>query len=354
MRKPPKAEIMKAIQTARGQLQKKQFSKAVVTLVTLQKKYGPSPFVYNLQAQARSGQGKQDEAIACLRKSLDMMPKQPDVLNNLALMLFEAKEYAEGLEKIEAAVEATDKPARFAANAARLFYLTEHLDKAEYYAELTLSEDPNNPTALAVRGFVADLNTDADTAREAFEAVLKQQPANADVHFSLSGLLTYTLDHPHIAQMRAALSGGQLSPTDEGQIRFGLGNALESAGQYKEACDEFIEANRLRRSTIPFDIDAERARIQHIAKDLPEPGEGLENQDPLTDRRPLFILGLPRSGTTLIEQILGGHSEVAAKGELAAMLKAVNEIPRLPGHPMAEWLFQVRLILSVPHPATGG
>lgn len=342
MAPPPKNQIAKAINEARAQLQRRDFSRAHLQLQTLEKRFGPAPIVYNLQAQAHLGMGQRDAAMACLRKSLELMPKQADVLNNLGLMLFEAKQYGEAMDMLEKAVTSSGTPGRFAANAANLFFLMQRFDKAEHYVAIALKEDPTNVKALAVRGFVSDWRADGDAARRDYEAVLKVQPTNADVHFALSSLIDYTQDHPHIRQMRTVLNRTRFKPGDESQIRFGLGNALERSGQYEEAYGEFVRANDLRRSEIEFDIDAERRHFQKIARDLPDRDNALSDLAPLRNRRPLFIVGLPRSGTTLTEQILGGHSQVSPQGELGAMLKAVNKFPPQTERPSTEWLMTIR------------
>ncbi len=343
MARPPKADVDNAIRKARQHMQRREFSKAITVLQTLQNRFGPAPIVYNLQAQSYAGMGQLDTAISCFRKSLGLMPKQPDALNNMGLMLFDTGQYDEALSTMESAVASTDKPGRYAASAARLFFLVERFDKAEHYTEIALREDPQNVHALTVRGHLSDWNADADTARAAYQAVLLQQPTNADVHFALSSLIDYTPDHPHIEQMRTILRSTRFPPNDEGQLRFGLGNALEKAGLYREACEEFLHANRLRRSTMQFDIETERARFKRIAADLPGPGDTVPGSiPPLTSARPLFIVGLPRSGTTLTEQILGGHSRVDPRGELGAMLRAVNETPRPRERPLTDWLAEIR------------
>ena len=347
-------KIAEAVDQARRHLRQREPRKALEVLKIAERNHGRLPVILNFRAQAHAALGQRSDAIACLKSSLGLAPKQSAIEYNLGLMLFEDGQYREATERLEAAVAASDTPERFAATTAGIFFLVDETDKADYYSSLALESNPNNAKALLIRGHVANARSDADEARKAYQASLSIQPVEPDGHFGLSELNDYTPDHPHIRQMQDVLRTNKLPPKAESKLRFGLGNALEKAGQIHEACDMFLEANRLRREGSGFDIEAERARFAAIAKDLPDAGDPGLNVTPLTERRPLFVVGLPRSGTTLTEQILGSHSRVEPLGELAAMVVTVNRVNHEPGRPLLERLADIRKeYLSRARPSEG-
>lgn len=116
--------------------------------------------------------------------------------------------------------------------------------------------------------------------------------------------------------MRACLNADALSVTDRMNISFALGKAFDDCGQYDEAFEYYLQANSLKRQTFNYSIEIDRQRLQRLQAVF-TPALITEKQGHgLSDWQPIFIVGMPRSGTTLIESILAAHSQLQGVGEL--------------------------------------
>jgi tetratricopeptide (TPR) repeat protein len=160
-----------------------------------------------------------------------------------------------------------------------------------------------------------------------YKGVLATDPGNAEAWWSLADLKNYTFDDAELAAMQGLVAdregAGRVRSADA-QLYFALGMALEQRGEYPQAFVSYARGNTLRRRDAPFDIEAFERRAARIraffgaAFFAGHAGGG----DP--SRAPIFIVGLPRSGSTLIEQILASHSQVDGTMELPNILNLVG------------------------------
>ncbi len=179
-------------------------------------------------------------------------------------------------------------------------------------------------------------------SESSYKEVLAADSANAEAWWSLADLKNYSFDDAEVAAMQRLIadaeSAGRASPADA-QLHFALGKALEQRGRYSEAFAAYAQGNLLRRRDNPFDVEAFEQRAQRIraffspAFFAGRAGGG----DPSS--APIFIVGLPRSGSTLIEQILASHSQVDGTMELPNIVNLVRSFedlaPNRDGYPEA-------------------
>lgn len=153
-------------------------------------------------------------------------------------------------------------------------------------------------------------------ARATFLAVLAHRPGSVEAIAALAGL-RHAFDDPDaiLADLGQAAADKHLSDAKRAEARFTMGNILAANGRHDEAFCAFTEGNRIRARTSLFRIDRFEAQVERlIAAFTPELFEALADLGH-PDDRPLFIVGMPRSGTTLTEAILARHPEVVAFGE---------------------------------------
>jgi tetratricopeptide (TPR) repeat protein len=169
-----------------------------------------------------------------------------------------------------------------------------------------------------------------------YKEVLAADPGNAEAWWSLADLKNYFFDDAEIGAMQrlvAEREGKESGRRGDAQLHFALGRALEQRGRYREAFASYARGNALRRRDDPFDIETFERRAGRIRAFFSAAffAGHVGGGDP--SRAPIFIVGLPRSGSTLIEQILASHSQVDGTMELPNILNLVGGFADLaPNH----------------------
>jgi tetratricopeptide (TPR) repeat protein len=158
-----------------------------------------------------------------------------------------------------------------------------------------------------------------------YKAALQMDPGRGEAYWSLADLKNYTFSDAEVAAMQQLLKRDTRAHSEDAQLYFALGKAFEQRRQYREAFTHYAHGNALRRLDAPFDIEhferrSERIRAFFNAQFFAERAGG---GDP--SRAPIFIVGLPRSGSTLIEQILASHSRVEGTMELPNILNIAHQ-----------------------------
>jgi tetratricopeptide (TPR) repeat protein len=173
-------------------------------------------------------------------------------------------------------------------------------------------------------------------SEQSYHDCLTMDPACGEAYWSLADLKTYDFSDAEIAAMRDLLADtGEGS--NQAQLHFALGRALEQREQFQAAFRHYVVGNALRRRSSPFDVAKFEAKTKRVI-DCFDAGffagrEGLGCSGALSggsrDARPIFIVGLPRSGSTLVEQILASHSSVEGTMELPNVLTMVREFDQM-------------------------
>jgi tetratricopeptide (TPR) repeat protein len=163
-------------------------------------------------------------------------------------------------------------------------------------------------------------------AVESYHRAATCRPDFGDAYWSLANLKTYRFTERELAAIRAALAAPTTAEVDRYHLRFALGKALEDRGEFAEAFGHYLEGNRLKRAQSRYRaaiIETNtREQIESCTAELfaARVGWGATSPDPI------FIVGLPRSGSTLLEQILASHSEVEGTQELPNIQQIVREL----------------------------
>ena len=233
--------------------------------------------------------------------------------------LKEAEAAAHHLEKIE-----PDSPQTWvtiAAVATRLMRQEEALRAYERAADL-------KPDEVGLRMSAGHVQKTLGRRRESeasYKAALQMDPGIAEAYWSLADLKNYTFSDEEIAAMQQLLERDKRERSNEAQLHFALGRAFEQRQEYARAFAHYAQGNALRRLDAPFDIEQFERRSARIraffAAAFFAGRAGSGNPSPA----PIFIVGLPRSGSTLIEQILASHSRVEGTMELPNILNIVAQ-----------------------------
>ena len=267
-------------------------------------------------AEVAARLGRLTDAENLLRRSLELAPGFVAARHNYAIVLHRQNKSAEALEHIDRALSAEPAhPAYRNLRAAILSRLGNYDESIKAYASV-LESYPNNAKVWMSYGHALKTAGRQDAAIEAYRRSIELAPDLGEVWWSLANLKTVKFSAADVATMRAQLRRTDLSADHRLHFEFALGKALEDDGDYASSFRHYEAGNALRREQVEYSASANSAYVRR-AKQLFTPeffaerrGFGAEAADPI------FIVGLPRSGSTLLEQILSSHPLVEGTQEL--------------------------------------
>jgi tetratricopeptide (TPR) repeat protein len=237
--------------------------------------------------------------------------------------LKEAEAAARYLEKIEP--ESPQTWVTIASVATRLLRQEEALEAYERAAQL-------KPDEVGLRMSAGHLQKTLGRRRDSegsYKAALQMEPGHAEAYWSLADLKNYSFSDEEIAAMQKLLASDKRERSNDAQLHFALGRAFEQRHDYGQAFAHYAEGNALRRLDAPFDIEGFERRSARIRAFFDASFFAARSGSGDPSSAPIFIVGLPRSGSTLIEQILASHSQVEGTMELPNMLYMVGQFDDL-------------------------
>lgn len=269
-----------------------------------------------MMAELAGRLGRYRDAEALLRRALELAPGFRAARSNLATVLHRQNRSDEALVELDRLLaEEPDNPTHANLKAAASARLGE-FDEAIALYEAVLARAPDQPKIWMSYGHVLKTVGRQSDAVDAYRKAIAIRPALGEVWWSLANLKTVRFDDADVAAMRTALDQPGLSDDDRLHLHFALGKALEDRRDAAESFRHYAMGNAIRRDQLPYDpadTDEQVARAKAIytpAFYAARKGWGCLAPDPI------FILGMPRAGSTLIEQILASHSQVEGTMEL--------------------------------------
>jgi tetratricopeptide (TPR) repeat protein len=263
--------------------------------------------------------GRVSEGIDAYTELLSIDPDQPEAWYNRAYLERCARRFGEAERSYRAALAAgISRPEEVHLNLAVI--LSEHLNRtAEAERELIAATALNGdflPAWLNLGNLYEDLGR-LPEARTAYRNAYRAQPSSGRAIARMAALDTIAGKADEAAAtLREALGRAGLQPEDRAEIGYALGMALDSTGAYEEAFAAFAAANAERLRQLPAGWRYDPAAHEQLVQRLIETFPLAERADDFVGDPPIFICGMFRSGSTLVEQILARHSRVTAGGEL--------------------------------------
>ncbi|MDB5671246.1 MAG: sulfotransferase family protein [Alphaproteobacteria bacterium] len=274
-----------------------------------------------MMAELAGRLGRYADAEALLRRALALAPDFAAARANLATALYRQNRPAEAIEALDLLVDSEAENVGHQNLRAAAFGRLGSYEEAIALYEQVLARMPDQPKVWMSYGHVLKTVGRFHDGVAAYRRAIAIAPTLGEAWWSLANLKTAKLAPEDVGAMEAALEGGELDPADLYHLHFALGKATEDSGDPERAFGHYQEANRLRRQGIGYDSD-EVTRHVARAKAVFTPdffaarnGQGSPAADPI------FILGMPRAGSTLIEQILASHP----------LVEGTTELPDMPG-----------------------
>ena len=279
---------------------------------------------------------KKDMALALMEERLATDPGDVQCLLQKAECLLALGRRGEALSTAtEAADAAAENPPALDAVGTFLVYAAEHSRALEVY-DRAVRAAPQDVVIIGKRAEIHRFLGDFDLAADDHEAVLRISPMNPDALRGLAELRKQSADQNSIAAMETALAAAPVGSDDITTLHYGLAKSYEDLGEYAASWRHVSAANKLQRGRFQYDAAHERAVIDRIIAAFPAVEPVAADS---TGEQPIFIVGLPRTGTTLVERILGNHSQIHSAGELQALSEAIAAVVDRQAAPLTEgWL----------------
>lgn len=275
-----------------------------------------------LLAMTAQRRGNHSKAIDCFRRVLATWPGDDELHVGLGISLFEQGASEDAITHFRRACELAP------ASASAWFNLGEALGRhAQSHDAVTalrhaLELDPSHVSArLSLARIQASLGHVGEAVK-GYREVVRRDPGNAEGWFGLSNLNTVRFDAADAARLQHALARPGLAGREYELLAFSYAKALENQGEHAQAYEVFARANASRRQRVKWDAAGERRRIEAIqrvfANGTPRP---LDSQ---LGCEVILIVSIPRSGSTLVEQILASHPEVEGANEIKDMTQVID------------------------------
>lgn len=266
-----------------------------------------------------------DEADALLQRALQHRPGYAEALRGLARLRYEQGDFGQAETLLHQAIAAAPDTPDAHCQLGGLLAEQERPGEAEAAYRRALALDPDNADAHVGLGNLSLEAGDIDAAEALLKAALTSAPDNIGARFHLAQARKVRPGDVNLAALEALMpTAATLSADRRIPLHYALGKAYDDLRDYDRAFPHFLEGARLKRATLRYDAAADEARARRIAEivdtDFFARLHGAGNASEV----PVFILGMPRSGTTLTEQIIASHPDVFGAGERPELMERVQ------------------------------
>ena len=290
------------------------------------KKNPTHTYAMSLLSEIANRLGYFDDAEFLLEKAVEFKPDDGDLRMKYASILRKKQKFAKTMEQVNILCEKFPDNLNYQAlKASEIMQNGDH-EKAITLLDDILSKNPYNFSTLTSKGHAEKTLGRTEQAINSYQSAYQIKPDHGEAFFSLANLKTYSFTSEELGNMREQVKRVDLSLRDKAYFHFALAQGCEVNGEYDEAFFHLENGNRIKNNQSQYSIERMDNELQaqmdicdeEFFKDL---GKGGYNT-----KDPIFILGLPRAGSTLIEQILASHSMIDGTLELPNILSIAQSL----------------------------
>lgn len=261
--------------------------------------------------------GNTGGAIAAYDRATELLPSLTEAWFRAGALVFTLGHRLEAIGCFRRAAETGGKTTFGRLGKARALLTEDRDQEAEQVLRKTLTADPRNAVAHDLLGNLLSEFGRFDEARECFQRAIAIAPLLAGSYYDLVRCRPLTsADDGLLHQMETALATPGLEAEQRLRLHLAIGKAAEDLGSYALAMQHFDAADAVRRGSTPFDSAAFDMEVDRLIARCTPDWIARASELGSCDATPVLIVGMPRSGTTLVEQVVSNHPEVAAGGEL--------------------------------------
>lgn len=293
------------------------------------------PEVLRLQAGALGMRGQRDEAVRRMRQALAQRPQDALYHNTLGSLLGEAGLYDDAIAALRQCCTLQPDLALAWYNLGMMLIRSVRNDEAVVALQRAVSLEPGQRDARALLADLLRTTGQVEQAAVEYRRLLAEQPATGMAWWGLADLRGGLLDEDDIARMQAVLHDGKAGVDELIATGFALAKALDEAERPAESLAALEHANALARRRQRWDAKAFSNGVDTILAHFTPPPQPAPAST--LGQELIFIVSLPRSGSTLVEQILASHSSIEGAGELADLPQVLGEESRRHGTPFPQW-----------------
>ena len=320
-----KIEAEKEAQIILNYIKAKDYISAEVKAKKLIKKFPNFQAVYNLLGLCLQSQKKFLEAIKYYKIAIQNNPNFFVAINNLGLTYHNMYDLKNAQHYYERAIEINPKFTHPISNLGNVKKELNNYEEAIKCYKLALSIDNKLYIVLHNLGMAYQALGKFEESKKYFESVLKINPKFTRADRSLGMSLKYDINNPHLKIMENKIKDQSLNNFQKIELYFGLGKAYEDIKNYKKSFENYKLGNKIKRDTIKYQINDDVKLFENIKNSFSNINfQNLENVGNKSNKM-IFILGMPRSGTTLVEQIIANHKNVYGAGELRDLTQIIKE-----------------------------
>ena len=280
----------------------------------------------SLLAEIANRLGYFDDAEFLLEKAVEFSPDDGDLRTKYAEILRKKQKFSKTMEQVEILCEKFPNNLNYKAQKASEIMQNGDHEEAINLLNDILKKNPYNFSSLTSRGHAQKTLGKTDQAIESYQSAYQIKPDHGEAFFSLANLKTYSFTNQELDNMRVQAERIDLSLRDKAYFHFALAQGCEVNGEFEEAFHHLVRGNQIKKDQSQYSIERMNnelnAQIEvcnnSFFTDLGEGGHQTKD--------PIFILGLPRAGSTLIEQILASHSMVDGTLELPNILSIAQSL----------------------------
>jgi tetratricopeptide (TPR) repeat protein len=273
-------------------------------------------------------QDKYEEAAACLKRVLSLRPEDINAQLNLSVVYMKQGKYEEAAAYLQRILSIKPDHRQACLNLGVVRTNLYMYEEAAVYLEKALSINPGSVDAHFNLGVIRKSQGRFEDAVDCCKKVLSIKPDHAESHFLLASLQKYSGNEDQLFEMEQLFSQQVVSDEKKMYLAFGLGKAYEDSGFYEKAFYFLKRGNKLKRATYEYSEEETEAEFKQIKRTFTKSFIQNNSKFANPDNSPIFILGMPRSGTSLVEQILASHPDVEGAGELSYLGEIISRLSK--------------------------